>query len=327
MLTPLVSVVTPVYNGARYLRECIESVLAQTYSHWSYTILDNCSTDQTLAIAQDYARRDRRIRVQQSREFLPIIANHNRALGLIDAAAAYCKPLMADDRLYPDCIETLVSATRDRPGIGLVCSPAMTLSGALLYDRLPCAGEPVSYLSGRAACRVALLEERYFFGSPTSMLLRADLIRKRTPFYDTNNVHADEQSCYDILQESDFAFVHRPLVFVQLHADSHTSSLRNLESIIAGRLYALAKYGHVYLDDAEFARRFAACRRQYYARLAATAVQLPDASFWEFHRRMLAKSGAPLERGRLALAVALYGVRRLGSPVSLVRGIAHRLGA
>src|SRR5438552_3231392 len=43
--TPLVSVVTPVYNGERYLRECIESVLAQTYANWHYVIVDNCRTE------------------------------------------------------------------------------------------------------------------------------------------------------------------------------------------------------------------------------------------------------------------------------------------
>ena len=42
---PLVSIITPLYNNAEHLSECIESVLAQTYPHWDYTIVNNCSTD------------------------------------------------------------------------------------------------------------------------------------------------------------------------------------------------------------------------------------------------------------------------------------------
>ena len=63
---PLVSVVTPVYNGETTLCECIESVLAQTYPNWNYVIVDNCSTDRTHDIAQEYAVKDARIRVHRN---------------------------------------------------------------------------------------------------------------------------------------------------------------------------------------------------------------------------------------------------------------------
>src|SRR5207253_1987094 len=49
---PLVSIVTPVYNEAEYLAECIENDLAQTYENWHYTSIDSCSTDGSLEIAR-----------------------------------------------------------------------------------------------------------------------------------------------------------------------------------------------------------------------------------------------------------------------------------
>src|SRR5215813_8561827 len=94
--SPLVSIVTPVYNGEEFLRECIESVLAQTYSNWEYTILNNCSTDRTREIAEDYAARDSRIRVANNSTFLRAIANHNAALRLTSSASRYVKIVFAD---------------------------------------------------------------------------------------------------------------------------------------------------------------------------------------------------------------------------------------
>ena len=71
---PLVSVVTPVYNGAAYLSECIESVLAQTYTNWEYIIVNNCSTDRTRDIASHYAQQDTRIRLHNNDDFLSLDA-------------------------------------------------------------------------------------------------------------------------------------------------------------------------------------------------------------------------------------------------------------
>src|SRR3970040_1020431 len=101
---PLVSVLTPVYNGAPYLRECIESVLSQTYSNWEYTIVNNCSTDQTLTIAEEYARKDTRIRVCSNAVLLDVISNHNRAFRLVSPDSKYCKVVSGDDWLFPECL-------------------------------------------------------------------------------------------------------------------------------------------------------------------------------------------------------------------------------
>src|SRR5258708_7412343 len=94
---PRVSIVTPIYNGAEYLSECIESILAQTHQNWDYTLVDNCSTDESKTIAHRYAAKDPRIRVHENRQFLEAIQNHNEALRQISPASKYCKVVFADD--------------------------------------------------------------------------------------------------------------------------------------------------------------------------------------------------------------------------------------
>ena len=328
--TPLVSVVTPVYNGGKWLRECIESVIAQRYRNWRYTIVNNRSTDDTRAIAEHYARQDARVLVHNNVDFLPIIDNHNHAVALIDVDSAYCKPLMADDWLYPECLEEMVRCAVAHPEVGLVCCLARAADQRILYDRLrqpdaPIPAEPI-VLSGRDAARIPLLEDRHFFGSPTTMLIRADLIRKRRPFYDTLNLHADAESCYDVLQEAHFAFVHKALTFVREHDASHTASVAGLHSMFAGRVYVLARYGHVYLSEPEFQRRLKEMMAEYYAKLATAAVELRDEQFWEFHRAMLMRIGAPLDKPRLVRAVARHIVRKATTPGALMRGLVRLSG-
>ena len=320
---PLVSVITPVYNGADYLRECIESVRAQTYTNWRYTIVNNCSTDDTLSIALHYAKQDARIRVRNNQTFLPLIDNHNHALTQVESDSHFCKPLMADDWLYPECLERLVSCALAHPGVGLACVAA-TSGSKVLFDQLPNPGAAVTVLPGREAARRALLEDRYFFGSPTTTLIRADLVRGRVPFYNPDNLQADEEACYDLLRGCDFAFVHQVLAFVRMHARSHTSANLHLFSLASCHTYALAKYGRSYLSEAEYRARLRQRLREYYARLALGAVERRGEEFWDFHRRMLEQIGAPLGRARLARAVAAHVLRKLASPSSLARSVAGR---
>ena len=62
---PVVSVLMPVYNADRFLQEAIQSVIDQTFCDWELLIVDDCSTDQSFSIAQQFAKQDNRIRIFQ----------------------------------------------------------------------------------------------------------------------------------------------------------------------------------------------------------------------------------------------------------------------
>jgi glycosyltransferase involved in cell wall biosynthesis len=125
---PLVGVLTPVYNGEAFLAECIESVLAQTYRNFKYTIVNNCSTDRSLDIALAYAKKNPRVRVHSNDAFVDIIANHNTAFRLLPPEAKYCKIVSADDHLFPECITRMVETAEANPSAGLIGS--YQISGA-----------------------------------------------------------------------------------------------------------------------------------------------------------------------------------------------------
>lgn len=314
---PLVSIITPVYNGESYLRECIESVLSQTYQNWQYTIVNNCSTDRSLQIAQEYARGDARIRVVDETEHLAVIENHNRALEYMEPAAKYCKPLMADDWLYPECVQKMVERAEQDPSVGLVCSYALAEKW-VTFVGLPYSSAAIP---GRVVCRMSLLEDLYAFGSPTTMLIRSDLVRKRKPFYNVVNLHADEESCYDILQESDFSFINQVLAFNRVHEGSLSAKTLSLWSQFVGRVYVLVKYGGFYLTESEQRRRCVERFDEYYRRLAVAALHPRQEGFWEYHKRKLELLGAPLDRRRLANAMFMHVLKRCFAGFSVFKGL------
>lgn len=288
---PLVSVITPVYNGARDLAECIESILGQTYSNWHYVIVNNCSTDESLAIAQEYAAKDPRIHVVNNDRFLPIIENHNHAIRQISPESKYCKFVFADDWLYPTCIEEMVRVAEGNPTVGLV--------GAYVMDgqKVIWAGPPfpAKRVSGREICRGMLLGGPYVLGTMTSLLVRSDQVRKRAVFFNEENLHADTESCYDILVESDYGFVHQVLSFSRARAQSNGAFADDFNSIELGYFATFLKFGSLLLDSEEYRKRSKEVRREYHKVLAHNCLRVRSKDFWEYHKRTLRSFGSRID--------------------------------
>ena len=319
---PLVSVLTPVYNGEATLRECIESVLAQTYRHWDYTIVNNASTDRTLDIAREYAARDRRIRVHDNETFARVIANHNIAFRQVSPDSKYCKVVAADDWLFPECLEKMVGLAEANPTVGIV--GAYGLRGT----RVEWTGLPYSssVMPGREPCRLRLLSGRDVFGAPTSVLYRADIVRSREAFFNESNLHADSEACFQVLQHCDFGFVHQVLT---CRGEELEGSLGALAGTLGfhwtGAFAELVTYGPRYLTEDELNRRIRVQLRRYYQYLGRQLYAGRNAQFWTLHREKLRALGFPLSRVRVAFHAALCPVELLLEPKWMVQKIGRML--
>ena len=302
---PLVSVVTPVYNTEKYLAECIESVLAQRYSNWEYTIVNNRSTDNSLKIAQDYAARDDRIRVCDNEQFLDQIPNWNHAIRQISPESKYCKVLHADDWLFPDCLRQMVDLAEAHPSVGVVGAYRLD-EDRITLDGLPF---PSTVVPGRQLCHDYFLGGPYVFGSPTSLLIRSALIRKRPNFYDETILHADKAVCFELLQDVDFGFVHQVLTFTRRHNESVTSRVRRLETRRLEHLLILHKFGPIFLKPQEFNRVWQNKLNNHYRLLARCLFERREKEFWDFQRAGLATIGQPIRLAKLSRALALQLTR------------------
>ena len=97
---PLVSIVTPLYNAEPYIAECIESIISQTYPNWEYIIVNNCSTDKSLYIAEKFAKENSQIKIFNNSKFITLFQNWNYAIQHISEKSKYCKLVHADDWLF-----------------------------------------------------------------------------------------------------------------------------------------------------------------------------------------------------------------------------------
>jgi len=323
---PLVSVVTPVHNGAEFLRECIESVLAQTYRNYEYLIVNNCSTDESRSIAMEYAVRDARIRVLDTETLLPQVRNHNEALRRIAPESRYCKIIQADDWMFPACLREMVALAERYPTIGIVGS--YRLRGREIGGQ----GLPYqeTFLKGRELCRRQLLGGLFLFGSPSSTLVRSDIVRKRVPFYVEGGVHVDTEAYYEIMLEHDFGFVHQLLSFARTDNASISSHARQLFPEGLDKWICVRKYGRLVLDEAEYARCLKQVEAYYFSELGDRVLWGAGRRLVDYHRKGLATIGESFWSARLMKHIAWAALDAVGNPKKtigrLCRPQGHRNG-
>ena len=322
MSEPLISVVTPVYNTGEYISEAIESVLRQTHRNFEYIICNNHSTDDSLAIAQRYAAQDARIKIVQPPTFLGQGKNFNFAIQQISPESRWLKMVLADDWLYPQSLAELSACGEANPNVAVVSS--YRLNGA----EGDCFGLPVdeTAISGRAAARLHLLNKMFLFGTPTTLLYRADVVRSRSPrFYPDDRIFFDTETVFQILEHHDFGFVHQILSYSRTQPGAITDRLRQFNDRNMDRLVTLHDYGPRFLSDDEYHRHYGRALRVFYEGLGREwlkeRLEARHKEFWDFQNRGLSAIGLELDTKLLAKGVRDSLVRAVGSPYDLVRSL------
>jgi glycosyltransferase involved in cell wall biosynthesis len=319
---PLVAVVTPFFNTAAYLDECIQSVAGQTYTNWEYILADNCSTDNSAHIVEKYAASDKRIRLIREVEFLGQTENYNRALTYISPGSTYCKIVQADDWIYPGCLEEMIEVAESGHNVGLVSS--FTLYGDHAgHGGLPLAAGPV--YPGTDAARAFLLKGKTLFGSPTCVMYLSDAVRSREPFFSTTTRYfEDTEACLDILRDHEFGFVPQVLSFNRRDNDSIWSGLKQYNPYVLHEVMLLHLFGRHFLDRGEFARRLRQLEDVYYDLLAQAALKGYGKDFWAFHLQGLASVGQKVNYGKVVFRAFPIMAYSLLKPQRGVRALWRR---
>jgi len=145
----------------------------------------------------------------------------------------------------------MVEVAEGHPSVGIVGTYGMSNDGGR-WIGLPL---KTAVFSGRELCRSHLLNGLDVIGSPTSLLYRADLIRREETFFPGVDPSGDVAACYKCLQDYDFGFVRQILYFERVHEKAISTKNRELNGFLVDRIEFLAKYGPIYLDHDELENR------------------------------------------------------------------------
>jgi glycosyltransferase involved in cell wall biosynthesis len=251
---PLVAIVTPVFNGGKFLAETMECVQSLRYPNLVHVVQDNCSTDETASIIDQFRHRRVRVVSKRSAAVVPMARNWNAAVREIPEEAAYFWLLCADDLLAPDAIEKAVRVAESDATVNLV---GCRWTGEGLCGTELEAGKSV--FDGKEVIRKYLRRETMVL-SGMNVLFRVRALDRQREFYDGTLSFFDADATLRMLLFGNYGFVHEELLFWRQHPDNTWSAVGSKHlDYVADWLVLLDRYGPYVLGH----REYMSCRNSY----------------------------------------------------------------
>ena len=209
---PLITVIIPVYNTKKYLHNCIESILSQTYHNLEIILIDDGSTDGSEKFVDDYAKSDKRIKVIHQKN---MGLSSARNTGLKHATGKYITFVDSDDRIDPNMVEGLLNALVDTHADIAICSFKE------IYPNGKTKGFSHNYPKQVFTTEQALanmLQENGFMVSATMKLFPTNYF-KNTKF-PTNRLHEDVGTTYKLIIKADKIVFIPNEYYIYVHHDN-----------------------------------------------------------------------------------------------------------
>jgi len=234
---PKISVLMPVYNGARYLRQAVESILAQNFREFEFVIIDDGSTDSSLEILRSY--RDSRIRIARNEINLGLIQTLNKGLDLVRSDLVV--RMDADDISVPHRLSHQFEFMSHHPEIGICGGRVMTFG-----DSLPAVWRPPTDPSQ--------IKAKLFFENclaHNTVAIRKSFLSRFSLSYEAGFPHAEDWRLW--WQASNYfsiANLTEILVLYRSHAESVSAS-SSLAQYETGKkiIHDIRLYHHLPIDE------------------------------------------------------------------------------
>ena len=224
MTQATLSVVIPNFNHGHYLKEAVESVMEQSFQPMEVVVVDDASTDDSLAVAGELADLHSQVRVVQNRSNLGVVPTTNR--GIRHASGDYVYGMAADDRLMPSLFEKSMALVSRNPQTGL-CS-AMThgmdeRGRGLGVRHTPIVSKSASYLPP-AACLALLRRQGSWFVGNTVVYRRSVLV-ELGGFDPELRSFADGFMCHVIALKYGACYIPEPLAMERMSENRYSKTI------------------------------------------------------------------------------------------------------
>lgn len=220
---PKITVLMPVYNGEKYLREAVDSILTQTFADFEFLIINDGSTDGSVKIIESYA--DPRIRLIHNKKNLGLISSLNRGFDL--ATGQYIVRMDCDDISLPDRLAEQFDFMERRPEVAYCGSWTKIIGGKKIFvNTYPAADDE--------------LRTRLLFNTPfahPSVIIRRQVIIQNGLKHDENYSHAEDYEFWSrAVSFGQMANIEKVLLFHRRHERSISSTYTETQKANADKV-------------------------------------------------------------------------------------------